>query len=359
MQDFYSQSPFLRPERKHIKPVFLPFAGCRVKCVFCAQNHQTGKKSMNLNDIAAGMRKMLEDAFEEESEPFELAFYGGTFTLLSAECQEKLLALGHEYVKKGVVSNMRCSTRPDAIDTESLSRLKKYGLTTIELGVQSFNSKALESSLRGYTRETALNACLKIKEAGMNLIVQLMPGMPGVGPEEFRKDVETVVSLLPHAVRLYPCLVIEDTALAVLWEKGHFTPWNLENTVKRLGQALLILWEANIPAIRIGLAPEASLIPKILAGPWHPSLGSQVQAEAVCLWLEKKIKHLPGRLVSLNIPRRLQGFFWGEQGNLKARYENLGLTPENTLFWQWPLVRIRTIKTGTENGEKESSPHKP
>lgn len=358
MQDFYSQSPFLRAERKHIKPVFLPFAGCRVKCVFCAQNYQTGKKSLDFKNIATNMRKMLEACLEEGGEPFELAFYGGTFTLLSADYQEELLALGHEYIKKGVVLNMRCSTRPDAIDTEILKRLKKYGLTTIELGVQSFNSRALESSLRGYTRETALKACLKIKEAGMNLIIQLMPGMPGVGPEEFKKDVEATVSVLPQAVRLYPCLVIEDTALAVLWEKGHFTPWNLENTVKRLGQALLTLWEVNIPAIRIGLAPEASLVPKILAGPWHPSLGSQVQAEAVCLWLEKKIKHLPDRLIGLNIPRRLQGFFWGERGSLKARYESMGVTPANTLFWQWPLVRIRTLKTGTNNGEEENGTHK-
>ena len=61
------------------------------------------------------------------------------------------LSAAYEYVKNGSIDGIRLSTRPDYIDTAVLERLKKYGVTTIELGVQSMNKDVLEKSHRGHT----------------------------------------------------------------------------------------------------------------------------------------------------------------------------------------------------------------
>lgn len=341
MQEFYSVALLFKQKKDAIRPVFLPFAGCENRCIFCSQKLQTGQDHTDLAVIFERTKNMLAEAFRKNERPFELAFYGGTFTLLPSEWQEQMLSLGQEYIRKGLVSGLRCSTRPDAINSSHLQKLKKFGLKTVELGVQSFDTQALTDSARGYSGLQAKTACLAVKKAGLKLVIQLMPGMPGVDSTIFKLDIKTSILLAPNAMRLYPCLVINGTNLADVWKNNQFSPWQLDVTIKELGSALLELSEANIPAIRLGLAPEATLLPNILAGPWHPALGSRVQAEAIFLWIEKKIKHLPGRLVELNIPSTLQGAFWGDRGSLKKDYATLSIGKENVLFWKWPLLRIR------------------
>ena len=50
-----------------------------------------------------------------------------------------------------MVQGIRLSTRPDYIDEERLHLLKKYGVTTIELGAQSADDDVLCQSARGHT----------------------------------------------------------------------------------------------------------------------------------------------------------------------------------------------------------------
>ena len=84
------------------------------------------------------------NSFKDESVEREIAFFGGSFTGIEQETQEKLLKVAYEYVKEKKVSGIRVSTRPDYIDKERLKLLKKYGVKTIELGVQSTNDYILK-----------------------------------------------------------------------------------------------------------------------------------------------------------------------------------------------------------------------
>ena len=118
-----------------ILPVFLPFAGCPARCVFCAQDRQTGVGN------EGGVDRALERAaatLEEISAcpppgGVELAFYGGTFTALPAVRREAALALFARYSAQGPVTRGRCSTRPDALDAAAsgsvLDRLAERGVT--------------------------------------------------------------------------------------------------------------------------------------------------------------------------------------------------------------------------------------
>ncbi|MBQ4132189.1 MAG: radical SAM protein, partial [Desulfovibrionaceae bacterium] len=250
MQDFYSFSPLLKPETRHIYPVFIPFVGCRKRCVFCAQTLQTGRQAPASEQIEADLRNYLRAVGPSVSPDSELAFFGGTFTLLPQNLQRRLLELGGAVksggaelgeVCKGRFTALRCSTRPDAVSSVQLALLREYGVKTIELGVQSFDERSLRASDRGYAGENAFDACARVIKEGFELVVQLMPGMPGQSADAFRKDIERVVGLGPRAVRLYPCVVIEGTELARRWRAEEYRPWNLERTVDELSFALLRL----------------------------------------------------------------------------------------------------------------------
>ena len=69
---------------------------------------------------------------------------------------------------------IRISTRPDAVDVDVLNTLKKYGVTTIELGAQSLNDDVLKSNNRGHTAKDVESASCLIKDNGFKLGLQMM-----------------------------------------------------------------------------------------------------------------------------------------------------------------------------------------
>ncbi len=313
--------------------MFLPFWGCPARCAFCAQDRETGSAGpLSRAEALPELEHSLARDLEHGRADLELAFFGGTFTGLPLDWIARFLALAERFRKEGLLSRVRCSTRPDMVESPLLRQLRAMGLDMIELGVQSFDDGALTASRRGYAGHVAREACAAVPDAGLALGVQLMPGMPGCGPDEFEADIEAAANFSPQLVRLYPCLVIEGTALARVWRAGEFHPWSLDAAAWRLAEAVLRLWLAGARLGRVGLAPEPALAKSILAGPWEPSLGSRVRGRALFLFLQEQILDLGRSCQSLDAPRRFSGEFWGHSGELAPAYAKIGLDRRNVRF---------------------------
>jgi histone acetyltransferase (RNA polymerase elongator complex component) len=318
-----------------IYPVFIPFAGCRERCVFCSQEAQTGRPALAVRDLPTFLQKALAPLLERNHQgPFELAYYGGTFTALPQGVRDEFMRRAAQLKAVGRIAQVRCSTRPDAVTPALLRTLKAQGLDTVELGIQSFCDVPLARSRRNYGGAMAVKACRLVKEAGLRLGIQLMPGMPGMSEEDFRRDAAIATAIKPAFLRLYPCLVLDNTVLAGLWRSGDFTPWTMEAVLKTLPEALLLFWARGIRVIRLGLAPQAGLNENILAGPAHPALGQRLRSLAMYRLVLDKIKQAgPDRTAHrasrLRAPRRFQGEFYGHGGELKAAWAELGLGPNN------------------------------
>jgi len=210
----------------------------------------------------------------------EIAFYGGTFTRLPIPRMEALLDAAAPYVERGLFAALRVSTRPDAVDMERLSLLRAKCVTTVELGVQSMDDEVLRRSRRGHTAEDTIKAVGSLKEAGLKVGIQLMPGLPGDSPEKFRETVSKVLTLNPDMTRIYPALVIRGTELARWYEKGTFQPLSLEEAVSICKESCALLEDNGIPVIRMGLMSSPTLLREgqILAGPWHKAFGFLVRS---------------------------------------------------------------------------------
>ncbi|MCL1890302.1 MAG: radical SAM protein [Desulfovibrionaceae bacterium] len=331
--------------RPKIWPVFIPFAGCATRCLFCAQEAQTGARPRPLEEL----RREIAGRFSGPPGPGpapELAFYGGTFTALPRPEQDAFMFLAARLKSEGLVSRVRCSTRPDAVNAAGLARLRAFGLDVLELGIQSFAPGPLEASRRGYAQEEALRGCRLTREAGLELGVQLMPGLPGMREEDFAEDIRLCLEARPVMVRLYPCLVLEGTGLAEEWRKGGFIPWSMDQVMLALPPAILALWERGIPVIRLGLCPEAELEGKILAGPRHPALGQMLRAQALFLYLSERLpppEELAGR--AFHVPRRTQGEFFGQRGALKISYARRGLDPAGVRWWDRDYFELSSCQS--------------
>ena len=170
-----------------------------------------------------------------------------------------------------------------------------------------------------------------VRAGGLELGIQLLPGLPGHGEATWREDVGKALRLAPSVIRIYPCVVMAGTELDRMFIRGEYSPWSLDLAVAETGWAVLRFWEAGIRVIRLGLASEREMLAKLMAGPWHPAFGSMVRSEALLLFLQEK---LAGRKVSRALlPRRLQGELWGHGRANAPALEHLGISRDRVAFW--------------------------
>ena len=188
--------------RQYVIPVFVPHLGCPNDCIFCNQKSISGQmKQITEEEVEKTIQEFLH-SFKEEKLYTEIAFFGGSFTGIDIELQERLLKVAYKYVQKKKVDGIRVSTRPDYINKDELKLLKKYGVKTIELGVQSTNDYILQKAKRGHTFEDVKRASKLIRRYGFTLGHQMMIGLPESTWLDELNTAKDLAKLRPKIVRL-------------------------------------------------------------------------------------------------------------------------------------------------------------
>ena len=271
--------------KKNILPVFIPHLGCPHACVFCNQHAITGKAA---DEAMTSLDALLKEANCSDPESNgsrqnrELAFYGGSFTAISPEKQLMYLEKAKQALDAGLVSSVRVSTRPDAVNPEILNRLRHYGVTAVELGAQSMRDDVLRLSGRGHSAEDVRRASGLIRDGGFSLGLQMMTGLPGDDDEGAVFTARELIDLRPNFVRIYPTVIVRDTALERLWRAGAYREHTVEDAVRICSRLLPLFDEAGIPVIRLGLNPTDRLSRgEVLAGAYHPALGELVRSRVL------------------------------------------------------------------------------
>lgn len=286
-------------------PIFVPHLGCPHDCIFCNQRKITGVHEFDLS----GVRKSIDDALStmsEETKP-EIAFFGGSFTAIDRDLMIDLLKIANEYLGRGLISSIRCSTRPDCIDDEILAILKKYDLKTIELGVQSMSDKVLEASMRGHTADSTAFAVSKIISNGFDFVGQMMIGLPMSTPEDEIECARFIAGSGAVGARIYPTVVFAETGLERLMLGGLYEPLSVEDAVERSANATEIFIERSVKLLRIGLCETDSLHGSdgAVGGALHPALGelclSRIFRRKICRFLDD-MNIYPGASVEVTVP---------------------------------------------------------
>ncbi len=264
--------------RKYNLPIFIPHRGCPHDCAFCSQKKITGVETEVTAEEVRSLIETFLSTIDDEDSMVEVAFFGGSFTGLELKTQEEFLKAAAEFYPQ--VSGIRLSTRPDYIDDEILTLLKKYGVTTIELGVQSSDDTVLEMNDRGHSFASVVSASKLIKESGIDLGLQIMLGMYGSDPEKDRRTIADIAALKPSCVRIYPVITLKNTKIHRYLKEGKYIPYTIETAAQLAKEAVLKFRENSIDVIRIGLhsSEELEEDDNIVAGPYHPAFGEIVES---------------------------------------------------------------------------------
>ena len=271
--------------KKHSNiPIFIPELACPHQCIFCDQKTISGTHTI---PQPADVKDIVEQYLETipENRTINIAFFGGTFTGLPIELQEQYLIEAFKFIKRDRVSGIRLSTRPDYINVPVLELLKKYNVTTIELGAQSTSQEVLDETGRGHTVDNIRDASNLICKHGFELGLQMMIGLPGDSYERSIQTAKDIVLLGACNTRIYPAIVVKHTALEKLYYEERYTPLTLEEAVGWTKDIVHIFEKNNISILRMGLHPSDELVigKSLIVGPFHASFKDMVMTQ---IWKE-------------------------------------------------------------------------
>ncbi|MDZ4224493.1 MAG: TIGR01212 family radical SAM protein, partial [bacterium] len=132
------------------------------------------------------------------------------------------------------VVGLALSTRPDCIDEAWIESLLKFGknkICWIELGLQSANDAVLAKINRWHTRRQFSEAMKILSRYPIPVCAHAVLGLPG----ETRKDVLETARYLAtqpiHGIKIHNLHVVKGTTLANEYQRGEYTPLDLETFV--------------------------------------------------------------------------------------------------------------------------------
>lgn len=191
--------------------VFIPF--CPTRCAYCSFVSLPIDKQIKL------VRPYVDCLLRELEQTKELirsrkikvrAVYvgGGTPTSIGAELLDEVLASCHFGASEFTVE----AGRPDTIDKDVASVLKKHGVTRVSVNPQTFNDKTLEIIGRRHKCADTYNAYMLVKD-DFDVNMDLIACLPGETFDDFKRSVDIAVALNPANVTVHTLYMKKGSAL--------------------------------------------------------------------------------------------------------------------------------------------------
>lgn len=199
--------------------VHIPF--CKQKCSYCDFHFSTTFTAYRSKMIAALIKEINTRVDFVNQQAIETIYFGGgTPSLLTPEELKAITdAIYHNYQVVPEVE-FTLEANPDDISNQQLTAWKAIGVNRLSIGLQSFMQEDLDWMNRAHTSEEATQSVMLAKEQGFSLTVDLIYGLPNRTLEDWKNNIEQLITLAPEHISAY-CLTIEErTALYQLVQKG-------------------------------------------------------------------------------------------------------------------------------------------
>ncbi len=157
---------------------------------------------------------------------------------------ETLKALYEKALSLEDVIGLSIGTRTDCVDDRILEYLKTLSHDKeiwIEYGIQSVYDETLKKINRGHDVENMLTWIKKTKEYGLKVCAHLIFGLPNETQKMMLDSLKVAIDLKVDSLKIHPLYVTKNTALAIEYKKGNFTPITQKEYIDTLIKALSMI----------------------------------------------------------------------------------------------------------------------
>lgn len=281
---------------------------CPGKCVFCPTDVRMPKSYLadepgarralrhNFDPYAqTSARLQALDAIGHPTSKVELLILGGTWSAYRKDyqewflrrCLEALNGFPAPDLETALDANERSAhrnvglvieTRPDWVTVSEVQRLRRLGVTKVQLGAQSLDDRVLRLNRRGHTVDQTRTAVSRLRAAGFKIVLHWMPNLLGADLESDRQDFVRLwgdESLRPDELKIYPCQLLSNAELSEYWARGEYAPYTSQELVGLLADV-----KTSIPRYcRVNRVIRDIPSTNVLAGNRRTSLRQDVQGE--------------------------------------------------------------------------------
>jgi len=279
---------------------------CPGQCIFCPTDVRMPKSY--LSDEPGAMRAAYHqfDPFQQTAarlsalenighptEKIELLILGGTWSAYQSDYQEwfvrRCLDAMNQREATSLLQAQRWNesaahrnvglvieTRPDHITPDEILRLRRLGVTKVQLGVQSLDDAILAANKRGHSVEQVRRATRLLRLAGFKIAMHWMPNLLGATPQSDRADFRRLWSdpaLRPDELKIYPCAMLAQTPLYDEWQRGSYQPYAEETLIQLVADIKTTI----PPYCRINRVTRDIPAPHIIAGSTKANLRQLVR----------------------------------------------------------------------------------
>lgn len=136
----------------------------------------------------------------------------------------RLIARYREALAVSDVVGLIIGTRPDSVSPELLAQLSEINSSgkrvIIEYGAESSHDTTLQAINRCHTWADTVNAVNLTREAGIDVGLHFIMGLPGESRDMMLATVDAINRLRPDTVKFHQLQVIDHTPLARMWREG-------------------------------------------------------------------------------------------------------------------------------------------
>src|SRR3989338_7916436 len=164
---------------------------------------------------------------------------------------------------KNRIIGLTLETRPDFIDEKELWKMRQYGCTRIEIGVQHLDNRILKLNQRGHDVAATINATKLMRQFGFKITYHMMLNLPGSTPaKDFKmmKDIFENPNYRPDQIKIYPTVVAKKSLLYKWYKQDkwkNYTTKQLVNLLIKI-KSITPAWVRIIRVIRD--IPKESII---------------------------------------------------------------------------------------------------
>ncbi len=145
-------------------------------------------------------------------------------------------------------SKVRCvgmtfETRPDYCKKDHINRMLDFGVTRVELGVQTLSDEIYTKIKRGHKIADVIEANQLLRDSAIKVAMHMMPGLFSDERQDLKmfKQLFSDDNFKPDMLKIYPCLVTKGSELYDLWNDGKYTPYTDEEAVELIVKIKKIL----------------------------------------------------------------------------------------------------------------------
>lgn len=156
----------------------------------------------------------------------------------------ELRSLYEEAVRHPDIVAFSIGTRPDCLPDEVVRLLQEMNEKKpvwVELGLQTIHETTAQYIRRGYELPVFDDAVQRLKQAGLEVVVHVILGLPGEGKEEMKQTVRYVGKSGVDGIKLQLLHVIKGTDLEQDYREGRFRTLGMEEYVQLVAECIALL----------------------------------------------------------------------------------------------------------------------